>query len=189
MREDNKQQVSIQGKGPEKRKKSFRQRFTPKNVFVLVLIVIVLSAVSFMTVEKASANPAFCNLCHNMKPMYNSYNDSNLLAHAHKQAGVSCHDCHESSIPVQMEEGVKYITGDFETPMKTREFSKEMCLKCHNYNEVKAKTNFEESNPHDSHNGDLECFKCHKMHESSNVFCAKCHNFSWFKDLPAYFTK
>lgn len=167
--------------------KSFRAKLFQKKLLLIFLAVIILIGISGVSMVKASDNPAFCSICHNMLPMYNSYHNSNLLANSHAKAGVSCHDCHESSLSIQTSEGLKFITGNYENPMKTREFPKEMCLKCHNYDDVKAKTNFKDSNPHDSHNGELECYECHKMHEPSKVLCAQCHQFSWFKDLPAYF--
>lgn len=169
-------------------KKKFRERFKSKKVLLIILMAFVVIGIGgTAAVVKASDNPQFCTLCHNMQPMYDSYHNSNLLANSHAKAGVKCHDCHESSLSIQTEEGMKYITGNYESPMKTREFPKEMCLKCHNYDDVKAKTNFEESNPHDSHNGDLQCYTCHKMHEPSKVLCTQCHSFSWMNKLPSYF--
>ena len=169
--------------------KSLKQRLLQKKVLLILSIVVVLFGIGGMSVVKASDNPTFCTLCHNMQPMYDSYHDSNLLANYHAKTGVTCHDCHESSIAIQAEEGIKYITGNFETPMKTREFSKDMCLKCHDSEKIKPRTNFGESNPHDSHNGELECNLCHKMHEPSTVFCDQCHSFPWAQknELPAYF--
>ncbi|WP_425804449.1 cytochrome c3 family protein [Desulfitobacterium sp. Sab5] len=169
-------------------KKKFKKRLLNKKVILIILIAFVIVGTGgTAAIVKASDNPQFCTLCHNMQPMYDSYHDSNLLANSHAKAGVKCHDCHESSLSIQAEEGMKYITGNYESPMKTREFPQEMCLKCHNYDDVKAKTNFDESNPHDSHNGELQCYTCHKMHEPSQVLCTQCHNFSWMNNLPGYF--
>lgn len=165
-----------------------KKKLTRKKILIILLCVLVFFVAGGIAVVKASDNPAFCStFCHNMKPMYNSYKHSNLLANAHAKAGVVCHDCHQDSLSVKAQEGVKYITSNYENPMKTRKFSKNMCLKCHNYKKVIAKTNFKESNPHQSHNGELECNKCHKMHEPSTVYCSKCHSFGWMNNLPAYF--
>ncbi|WP_425800703.1 cytochrome c3 family protein [Desulfitobacterium sp. Sab5] len=163
------------------------KQFHKKVLLIILTALVIIGVGGTAAVVKASDNPAFCSICHNMKPMYESYHDSSLLANSHAKAGVKCHDCHESSLSIQTSEGLKYITGDYEEPMKTRQFTKEMCLKCHNYDEVKAKTAFDESNPHDSHNGELECYNCHKMHEPSTVLCSQCHQFSWMNKLPAYF--
>jgi hypothetical protein len=54
---------------------------------------------------------------------------------------------------------------------------------------VKAKTNFKESNPHDSHNGEQDCNVCHSMHGKSKVMCSQCHQFSWMNDLDASWNK
>lgn len=140
---------------------------------------------------KASDNPKFCTSCHNMQSYYDSWNDSKLLANKHAKADVKCHDCHEATIAQQTEEGIKYITGNFETPLKKREFDNAFCTRCHKFDEVKAKTNFVDakgvaSNPHDNHNGDQNCNKCHNMHQKSNLMCDKCHSFSWQKKLPEY---
>lgn len=177
----------------QKPKKELLQKWSRKKKLIFILLaVLVLLGIGGLAVVKASDNPSFCGaFCHNMKPMYKSYSDSksNMLAHDHAKAEVECHGCHQDSLTTKAMEGVKYVTGNFEDPMKTRKFSKDMCLKCHDYKKVIAKTNFKESNPHQSHNGQLECNQCHKMHESSTVYCAKCHDFKWMDKLPAYFKK
>ncbi|MGJ7910378.1 cytochrome c3 family protein [Neobacillus sp. LXY-1] len=173
----------------QKSKKKLFKKLSRKRLIFILLSVFVLLMLSGFGVIKASDNPAFCStLCHNMEPMYDSYEHSNLLANAHKKKDVVCHDCHQDSLAKKSSEGVKYVTGDYEDPMKTREFSKSMCLKCHDYEKVKAKTNFKDSNPHDSHNGQLDCNKCHRMHEPSKVYCANCHEFSWMEKLPDSFS-
>lgn len=168
--------------------KSFKERFLNRKVLLITFIALVVLGVGGTAgILKASDNPAFCTLCHNMQPYYASWQNSNLLANKHADAGVNCHACHETSISAKAEEGVKYITGDFKTPMDKREFPNEFCLKCHtDFESIKAKTNFEEGNPHDSHNGQLDCSKCHSMHQQSTLLCTQCHGFEWFKDLPSY---
>jgi Nitrate/TMAO reductases, membrane-bound tetraheme cytochrome c subunit len=171
---------------------NFKQKILNRKTLLIILIVIVVLGVGGTTgVIKATNNPAFCTICHNMQPYYDSWKDSNLLANKHAAAGVTCHQCHESNISIQAEEGFKYITGDYKTPMDTRKFQNEFCLKCHtDFDSIKAKTNFADSNPHDSHNGEMDCFQCHSMHQTSKVFCQQCHfNFKWYKDLPDYWKK
>ncbi|UWG96758.1 cytochrome c3 family protein [Dehalobacter sp. DCM] len=161
-----------------------------KLLIIVVITLVVLVCGGFAGVHKASDNPAFCTLCHNMQSYYDSWNNSDLLANKHAAAGVRCHDCHESSLSIQAEEGLKYITGDYQTPLEKRQFATtEFCTECHDMTSVKAKTNFAESNPHDSHNGDLNCYECHSMHQKSTVFCYQCHDFEWFNNLPSYFEK
>lgn len=64
-------------------------------------------------------------------------------------------------------------------------FTREQCLECHeeDYEQAVAATEFEESNPHDSHMGEIECTQCHQMHDKSKVMCSQCHTFSWFEEL------
>jgi cytochrome c nitrite reductase small subunit len=175
--------------------RSFRERFLNKKVILMVLaLVLVLGAGTGAALVKASDNPAFYNVCHVMKPYYTSWHDSNLLAHQHAAAGVECHDCHESSIAIQASEGLKYITGNYKEPLEKRNFRQALCLQCHSetgtgtprgtsFTTAKANTNFTESNPHDSHNGQQECNLCHSMHRQSDVMCAQCHSFDWFDQL------
>lgn len=178
-------------------RKSFKERFLIKKVLLITFIaLIVLGVGGTAGIVKASDNPAFCTLCHNMQPYYDSWKNSDLLANKHAAAGVKCHDCHESSISVQAEEGFKYITGDYKTPLDKRKFSNDFCLKCHSdLNSIKAKTNFTDPNPHSSanphtaHTGELDCTKCHSMHQSSQLYCTQCHIFKWVKDLPSYWKK
>ncbi len=168
----------------EGRRKGFREKFLNKKVVIaLAALVVVVVAGGLGLMEKASANPAFCASCHIMQSYYQSYHNSNLLANKHAKAGVTCHQCHQNTVAGQAKEGIDYITGNYKTPLDKITVSKDLCLKCHNYDTVKSKTNFEESNPHDSHNGQLECNTCHSMHQQSTVFCAQCHQFSWFSKL------
>ncbi len=169
-------------------KKPFREQFLRKKVLLIAFAAfVVLGGGGTVAVVKASDNPAFCTLCHNMQPYYDSWKDSNLLANKHAAADVKCHDCHEASLSLQAEEGFKYITGDYKTPLDKRAFAtEEFCTQCHDFSDAKAKTNFAESNPHDSHNGDLQCNTCHNMHQQSDLFCKQCHNFDWFSNLGSY---
>lgn len=133
---------------------------------------------------KASEKPSFCASCHIIKPYYDTWNGSILLAGKHAEAEINCQDCHESSISKKAEEGFKYITGDYQTPLEKRDFTMDFCLQCHDdFDSIIAKTNFEESNPHDSHNGELECSTCHSMHQQSRVMCSECHSFGWMREL------
>lgn len=159
--------------------------FHKKAILMIVLIVAVMGAGGTAFMVKASENPAFCTTCHIMQPYYDSYHDSALLANKHAQADLVCHDCHESSITIQAEEGFKFITGDYQLPLEKRQVTKGFCLECHEDFEtaVIAATNFEESNPHDSHNGEMECNVCHTMHQPSEVYCAQCHEFNWMDEL------
>jgi len=85
----------------------------------------------------------------------------------------------------KIHEGIAFVTGNYEKPLKERDFSREQCLECHweDWEQTVAATDFEMSNPHDSHLGEIECHLCHKMHRESQVYCAQCHDFEWFETL------
>jgi nitrate/TMAO reductase-like tetraheme cytochrome c subunit len=171
--------------------KGFKEKYLNKKailIFICLVIVIITGAGAGLV--KTSDNPAFCSVCHIMKPYYESWKSGDLLANKHASAGITCHQCHESSISVQAEEGIKFVTGDYKDPLDKRDFgTREFCLECHNFDEVKAATNFEESNPHDNHNGKQECNTCHSMHQQSNLMCSNCHEFSWMNDLNGSWKK
>lgn len=166
------------GKLPRKR------FFSKKKILLIAAMVLLAGTAGGIFMVKASDKPAFCSSCHIMKPYYASWHDSKLLAKKHADADVKCHDCHEASMAAQAEEGIKYISGNYKNPLEKRSFSQEMCLKCHqDFAAIQAKTDFEESNPHDSHNGKQECNVCHSMHRESELMCAQCHVFTWSQEL------
>lgn len=55
--------------------------------------------------------------------------------------------------------------------------AKEVCLGCHggSYTALGDKTAGGKFNPHRSHNGDLACTECHRMHEPFHLYCQDCH--------------
>ncbi|HWQ74640.1 MAG TPA: cytochrome c3 family protein [Syntrophomonas sp.] len=163
---------------------SRKKLFTARNIIIFAAIVIILGAGAVAGLVKASDNPAFCTSCHIMQPYYQSWDSSDLLANKHAAAGVTCHQCHESSVLTQAEEGLKFITGDYKTPLDKRNLgTRDFCLACHDFDTVKSKTNFDDSNPHDSHQGEQDCNLCHNMHQQSQLMCSQCHQFSWADKL------
>lgn len=176
---------------------------TPKKVFnkkvflIIVAVIVMIGVGGGVAMLKASNNPTFCISCHIMKPYYQSWHDGSLLAAKHAKAGVTCHDCHTSSIAGQAQEGIKYISGNYKTPLDKRNFgTRAFCLKCHSasgtgspkgmtFETAEAKTNFAESNPHANHNGEQDCNVCHSMHSKSKVMCAQCHQFQWMNKLDS----
>lgn len=161
-----------------------------KIILIAVVIVVVIGVGGGIYLLKASDNPEFCSNCHIMEPYYESWNDSNLLAHQHavSENKLECHDCHEPKLSTQIEEGYKFVTGNYQDPLEKREYSRDFCLKCHDWESVKAATDFGDSNPHDSHKGEQECNACHNMHRQSEVMCAECHHFSWMDELDDSWT-
>lgn len=174
----------------DKEKNSFRRRFLNKKVLIIVVIMLVVAGAGGNYARlKASEIPGFCNLCHSMKSYYQSWDDSNLLAHQHAAEDITCHDCHQASFSDQVHELVLTVSGNVELPLEKREFSREFCLECHDdFESIQMATEFEESNPHDSHNGEQECYLCHSMHRQSKPMCVECHLFDWFDELDNSWT-
>lgn len=178
------------GEAGTKNKKKF---FTKKKVLIGIGLLIVVMFGSGFAVLKASENPSFCGFCHNMDSYLASYEEGSLLAKKHADEDIGCQDCHEETLGKKIKKGVKFVTGNYETPMEKRDFgTMEFCLDCHNdpekvekdFETVKAETVFEDgSNPHENHNGDLDCNVCHNMHQKSEVLCQDCHFRPWVSDL------
>ncbi len=154
-------------------------------VLLFFLFAVLFAGVGYAGMEKVSENPEFCASCHNMQGHYDTYSKGNMLAKKHADAKVTCHDCHEPSLEQQTDEGIKYITGNFKDPLSKKDYSKELCLRCHDYETVKSKTaSYGKENPHDSeHNDEQECSTCHSVHHESTNQCASCHGVSWTDKL------
>lgn len=158
---------------------------------ILLLTIVLLGAAGvcmLMIMSTVSARPSFCVSCHNMKPEYESYTNGNLLAKKHADAGVTCHDCHEPSMLQQMDEGFKFVTGDYQETTPRYGFTNEQCLKCHDFNDVKQATaSYGASNPHDSTHAEgnepPQCEDCHSVHhQQSTRKCNTCHDTDWDVD-------
>lgn len=164
--------------------------FIKRKPLVTVVGVIVLIFVANFSVQAVEAYPSVaCSPCHNMVPYVEGYQSGDLLSHKHAAANVKCIDCHENSMAEKVNETWLYVTDDFDEELDKRDFGNEMCVKCHKVDDIKAKTNFGQENPHDSHLGDLVCADCHKMHIKSKTKCSQCHNFDFMKKLPAEWEK
>lgn len=157
-----------------------------KRAVLIVGIVVVVAVAAGVGLWQYHKQPQFCGLCHIMQPYLASWNGSEFLANAHAQQGVACLDCHEATVQQQVAELVAYVTGDYETPLKERKFSKEFCLACHEHETyaqlAEMTAHLEEevgANPHDSHYGELQCRLCHKVHRASEDYCANCHTWGW----------
>ena len=76
--------------------------------------------------------------------------------------GLTCGSCHKESAP---QEG-STVDND-------------RCLSCHgSYEELAKKTQKAEKsdNPHSSHQGKLECSRCHAGHSKTKSYCLECHS-------------
>ena len=161
-----------------------------KPLYLAALLIVLLAGGSLVMVTVEKIPQLACSPCHVMAPYVEAYEESDLLAHAHAQAQVNCIDCHENGIDDKIQETVWYVTDDFDDPPLKRAFPNEMCTKCHkDIDQIVAKTDFGDANPHNSHLGDLVCSDCHKMHAKSHAKCADCHNFDFLQKLPADWDK
>lgn len=80
----------------------------------------------------------------------------------HLSKGLRCNSCHKESAP---QEGATVDNGN--------------CLACHgSYEELAKKTQKAEKsdNPHSSHQGQLECSRCHSGHSKAKSYCLECHS-------------
>jgi cytochrome c nitrite reductase small subunit len=150
-----------------------------RNIWVIVGVVVgVIVVVAGVALWNYHEQPQFCATCHIMQPYLESWQSSPFLAQAHAEESVTCLECHEPTIQQQVDELVKFVTNDYETPLEEREFDQEWCLRCHehgSYEELIQRTEELEPNPHDSHYGEVECSVCHKVHRESEDYCAQCH--------------
>lgn len=80
----------------------------------------------------------------------------------HMKAGISCSDCHDTS-----------------TPSELSSVKNSKCESCHGpIDKIADKTvpKTAEQNPHRSHQGDLNCSKCHSGHGTAKSYCLECHS-------------
>lgn len=72
---------------------------------------------------------------------------------------IPCEDCHGTPTP------------DKRAPASA-------CTGCHGeYDEIAKLTEAQDPNPHKSHQGELRCTMCHKVHQPSVVYCNECHDY------------
>jgi formate-dependent nitrite reductase cytochrome c552 subunit len=150
-----------------------------KKIVLIVGIAGVVIVAAGVALWNYHEQPQFCAICHIMQPYLESWESPPLLAYAHAEENVTCLDCHEPTIQQQVEEGIKFVTNDYENPLEEREFDQEWCLRCHehgSYEELAQRTEELELNPHESHYGEMECSICHKVHGASEDYCAQCHD-------------
>ena len=80
-----------------------------------------------------------------------------LLADRHAAKSLACDACHAESPPAKAVATAK-------------------CQSCHgNHEKVAARTEKVEPNPHQSHQGPMDCAECHHLHKASEDACSKCH--------------
>ena len=188
-----------------KEKKPKKKRGAGFKVLIVVLVVFgVLAAGGGIAYGVFHSNPNFCNfICHTpMDPYVASYleNESvnpaqskstaTLSVVTHRDAGITCLDCHNDGLGAQLQEGFAWITGNYYLPLdmkivygdpKERQRNGvEFCLRqdCHagvtSLDDL-MKKDYLSKNPHDNHNVNQNCYVCHQMHEQSVLWCTQCH--------------
>jgi nitrate/TMAO reductase-like tetraheme cytochrome c subunit len=149
---------------------------------IVLVVLIAVGAASWAMMHASDTDPKFCATCHVMSPMVDSYLSSNNLDHKHAQATIQCKQCHDYPLSKEISSGINFITGNYTMPLSYNKIAtKEFCLKCHgSYDKLAALTaNYDPDsgrNPHQSHNGELDCYNCHKSHGQSTLYCAQCHS-------------
>lgn len=119
-----------------------------------------------------------CDVCHN-DSYAASMENTDLLASAHAEEGLTCLDCHtETDLQVVHQE---FKSGTFK-------FTNDFCLLCHVKDDIITRTtgfliNEVNINPHDPHADtaevdEIKCSICHEAHEESPLVegCNTCHH-------------
>jgi len=115
-----------------------------------------------------------------------------VVVHRDSDQGIVCLTCHDDGIDAQIQEGLSWLTGNYTLPLQLTITVREpnqphqrngitFCLRegCHegisSLDDLKESTADQTRNPHESHNGDMNCSVCHQMHQQSVSFCTQCH--------------
>ena len=89
--------------------------------------------------------------------------DDHPLNDAHGKRNMECADCHGTDNP-------------------TKRARMSGCFDCHKTYPALAKlTENKHPNPHDSHQGEIQCYQCHRPHKTDKLYCNECHDFQGFK--------
>ena len=85
------------------------------------------------------------------------------LNDAHGKRNMECADCHGVDNP-------------------TKRARMDACFDCHkSYAAIAKLTEQLHPNPHDSHQGEIQCYQCHRPHKTNKLYCNECHDFQNYK--------
>lgn len=197
----------VTGEEPKPAKK--KKGLGLKILIAVIAFVVVLGAGGGGFYVTQHDQPWFCNfICHTpMDPYVASYEDGtsvnplqadsdavlSVTLHKDSDQNLNCLKCHEPDMSEQIEEGLKWVTGDYNLPIEMKvvggvvkegsgnKNGVEFCLRegCHtdvtDLASLKAFTADQHRNPHDSHLGNQDCSNCHQTHEQSVMMCTQCH--------------
>lgn len=96
------------------------------------------------------------------RELFEGFADQTNTVKLHMQKGLLCRDCHDTDTPAEM------------SVVKNAK-----CESCHGtVDDIAAKTvpEVKEQNPHKSHQGQLNCNKCHSGHGTAKSYCLDCHS-------------
>jgi hypothetical protein len=158
----------------------------PRKALVIVGVIVVILAVVGIAGWKWHEQPSFCaTLCHSpMQSYYDGYTESEYLVRAHADAGITCLGCHEPTIAQQMNELKVKVSGDYEEPLRARNYENSFCAgsDCHGEATLLAMsaehTSDLQFDPHDNHvTLAAKCLSCHRMHRTPEpLTCIQCHD-------------
>jgi hypothetical protein len=198
---------------PKKKRGLFGLALPVMILIIVGIVVVLLAGGGGLAYALFHDEPAFCNaICHTpMDPYVESYESGtsvnpvqtelpgplSVTLHKESDQEINCLSCHVPDMGEQIQEGMKWVTGDYELPLEMKvvggqpkedsgdKGGVEFCLRegCHEgvttIEELKQATDDQVRNPHDSHldpaNGVQDCSKCHQTHEQSYMLCSQCH--------------
>jgi hypothetical protein len=111
--------------------------------------------------------------------------DADWLGYKHAALGLKCLDCHNVTT---MQEIHKNATSAPPPPIGTTKYTNSLCLTCHgSYAALIELTKNSKAfltpdgkaiNPHNTHEGQVECYNCHQTHQMSPgiIYCYGCHH-------------
>lgn len=164
-----------------KKQRKGRQAFIARLPWILV-VVLVAGTTLATAGYKWHNQPDFCAaVCHDTMGYYfDNFDQGSDLARVHKEANVTCLDCHEASLEQQVSEVLTQISGDYDIPLRQRSLEDDVCLKCHiSVESLQAKTDLLEKDPHGGNitgHQNFTCNNCHKSHSKQVNQCSKCHD-------------
>lgn len=87
------------------------------------------------------------------------------LAERHAERNTDCTACHKDGNP-------------------SNRPTAQDCFKCHGgYPQLIKKTSSLDTNPHDTHLGEIECSSCHSGHAKPKLICTQCHGLTYSDEL------
>lgn len=161
------------------KKRKPRKKMNKKKVGIICGVVAAVLIVAGIGFSQWHQQPSFCAaICHSpMDKYYESYMEGDGMARIHKEANVTCLDCHEANLSTQISEGAKWVTGNYTDPLRKMDYDSEQCLTCHISEEFQAaKTDLIEKNPHADAHQSIPCTDCHSSHKDQTDYCSSCHD-------------